>query len=573
MSSTGFFGGITQTVKGFGQQVKGAAQKAVTAVRNPREAIREAQAAAQKRADVEITAEAYRQATGKALSASEKGTVASIIGITGGPTGAIGGVGKLLSILMKVGLGLTVVMGIVFLYASIDNKATDNLSFMNGTGANALVAAIVFGILTVLTLLGRGYMSTTGTSLDAVKATNVNSIFMLCLFSGIISLLWWLVASSVEEKTKAASEAETRASQLNAASSQAEGFQDGAATAAAAGARGGRPKIANDPEPTSLLNLQPMTIKQAGFFGPPSGGIFKPAEAVTQALRAGCRAFVLQIDYLNSNKDPATFEKAGEPTLIYTNNSGALISGNSGSIEAVATAIRDVAFNPMSPNFTKPVFLYLHVARAPSAVRESEKYMSFLSKIAKQLGPLAANHLGMSPLGNFHRQKNQDAILTAPISAFDGQVIIASNVNTDPFRAAAAGAVAKRYSPAEDLDYWVNLRVYLENDSESIGITQVTPTASTARAVIMRASSILPLKDQKADSFSIKGKQRFVIALPDAMRNPSFEELDHLLNTLGVNMVPLDIFSEGIDETKGLLKLYSNMSYREKPAALQKIAV
>jgi hypothetical protein len=183
----------------------------------------------------------------------------------------------------------------------------------------------------------------------------------------------------------------------------------------------------------------------------------------------------------------------------------------------------------------------------------------------------------MTPLGVFHRQKNQDALLAAPLTALKGKVIIASNANTDMFRAAAAtvkpgerpGAAA--VAPAEDLDYWVNLRVYLEGD-ESLGITLPAESDRQARAVVAGAAALLDLKGPKADAFAQKGKQRFVIALADAKRNPTPAELDHLLNTLGVNVVGLDIFSDDLGTVKELLKTgYDHKSYRPKPLALQKL--
>jgi hypothetical protein len=148
-------------------------------------------------------------------------------------------------------------------------------------------------------------------------------------------------------------------------------------------------------------------------------------------------------------------------------------------------------------------------------------------------------------------------------------VIVASNVNTDIFR-----QKGKKYSPAEDLDYWVNLRVHLESDEKAIGVAQMAPSEAQARAVLIPMSKLLALRGetQKQDSFAVKGKQRFVIAVPDTNANPTFEELDFLLNTLGVNIVPLHIFGgESAGVLKGLMKLYKNTSYSVKPSTLQKI--
>lgn len=557
----GYLGDLFTKAQSMSQKAFTTAKKVI---KDPQAAMREQlekqQAAAKKAANVSLTAKAYKAATGKELSAEEKGTVGQIIGITGGPTAAVGGFTNLLSILTKIGIGLTAIMAILFLYVNIDSRGVENLPFMSGTAANALVSSVIFGILTVLSLIGLAYMGTTGSALDAVKRTNTVYLVMISLFSALISLAWWQIAEKVDARMKAAKEAETRAAQLQAtvaAAAAAEGFQNA----------GG--EVKQETEPT-LLNSQPMTIKQAGYFGPAEGGKFKPEEAVTQALKSGFRSFVLKIDYLNGQKDPQNFEKAGEPTLLYTSESGSLLSSNSGSIEKVSKAIFDVAFTPTVPNYTHPVMLYLHVNRAPSPTKEPERHMQFLSKIAKQLGPLSPFHLGLTPLGIFHRQKNQDALLTAPLSSLQGQVIIASNVNTDMFRIEKKSN-EKRYAPADDLDYWVNLRVNLDTDDDSMGLAQMAADSKQSRAVVVPASRILSLKGPKADSFALKGKQRFVIAMTDPYKNPTSEDLDYLLNTLGVNMVPLDIFSDDLDSTKALLRVYENKSFRSKPEALQKI--
>jgi hypothetical protein len=55
---------------------------------------------------------------------------------------------------------------------------------------------------------------------------------------------------------------------------------------------------------SKLINLQPLTVKQAGFIGPLDAGVFQEATAVTNTLKAGVRTFFFQIDYHEDpNKD------------------------------------------------------------------------------------------------------------------------------------------------------------------------------------------------------------------------------------------------------------------------------
>ena len=72
-----------------------------------------------------------------------------------------------------------------------------------------------------------------------------------------------------------------------------------------------------DPTTLPLVSLQPLTIKQAGFLGPIPNGAFDVAAATGNALRAGFRSFTLQIDYLDTNRDPKNSPaQAWQPSCI-----------------------------------------------------------------------------------------------------------------------------------------------------------------------------------------------------------------------------------------------------------------
>jgi hypothetical protein len=365
------------------------------------------------------------------------------------------------------------------------------------------------------------------------------------------------------------------ASALNAtvSNSKKEGFQTveaGSAPPAAPAAPTPRlaPPANAPPEDLSLLNLQPLTIKQAGFLGPLPDGSFDAENATTQALRAGFRSLVLQIDSLDIQKD--NFEEPGFPTLLYRDGTGGLVSTNSGSIEAVANAIANTAFRPEVPNFSTPIILYLHIVRTPSPVREQRQYIRFLSRIAKALQPLAPMHLGMTPIGNFHRQNLESQLLLTPLRAIEGKVILLTNADTSIFR--TPPSETERYDPKDDLDFWVNMRVYLDSEDENFGVAKTPERGSSANAVIVPFSRVLALTGQRADNFASKGKSRFVIAMTDPMQNPGDRDIDKALNDLGVNMIPIDIFSGNLDDTKKILDAYGNKTWRQKPLALRKVA-
>ena len=408
------------------------------------------------------------------------------------------------------------------------------------------------------------------------------AIVLLCLV-GIGFGIYYLTkkgATSESTDTKAAALAATTGKQ---------GFQSGSGAAAAPAAAGsdlgssigradtGSAATAAPEEELTFLNAQAKTIKQAGYLGPPSGGKFNPEEATGQALKAGFRAFVLQIDSVKGDMDKTAFpDGAGFPTLLYRGDDGALISANSGSIEAVAKTIAALAFRPEVPEYNMPVILYLHVLAAPSPVRAQELYIRFMARIARALNPLAPFHLGSTPMGVFHRQKRERELLAMPLKALEGQVIVLSNADTTLFRTPLPGG--KRYDPADDLDYWVNMRVHLENEDDVQGIAKISEKAGSGAsqgpaAVVMSLSDIVNMGAAKRDAFATRGKGRFVIAMPGAMTNPAPAQLDRALTDLGVNMVPLDIFGVALEESKKLVEEYAGTAYKSKPAALRVHAV
>jgi hypothetical protein len=317
------------------------------------------------------------------------------------------------------------------------------------------------------------------------------------------------------------------------------------------------------PDDYTLQNIQPLTIKQAAFTAPITKGMFNENDGVINALRAGFRSFIFQVDYLEAAKDPKLFAVANVPTLLYRADDGSLLSGNSGDINKVAQTLANAAFSSQLPNYSEPLIIYIHVLRTPSAARDPAGYKQFLSKIATALNPLAPNHLGVTPLGVFHRQKNESTLLNSPLKSFGGKVIILSNANTDIFRSSK-----NNIDPANDLDFWVNMRVYLNNSKDKIGVTEAPPASKTPSAVIVNAESILALTDAETDTFAVAGRSQFVIAMPSQMANPAVKDVDTLVNRLGVNMMPLDIFSDSIDNVKALVAEYNNMPFHPKSPGL-----
>lgn len=314
-----------------------------------------------------------------------------------------------------------------------------------------------------------------------------------------------------------------------------------------------------------FLNTQVLSIKDTGFIGPYPSGAFNEETATIHALNAGFRFLTLHIDYMDTKKDLSKYEAPGEPTLLIRNGNS-ITSSTSGSIKTVADAIANNAFSPQAPNYVYPVIIYLHFMRAPSAVKDPDGYLSFMSKVAKQLGSLAPKHLGLTPQGNYTRQQLSNQLLTMPISSLNGTFIILSNADTSLFRNQTS---VKKYKPAEDLDFWVNMRVFLDDEKDSNGITQLPAKGDSADAVLVSLARVASLSAAKQEAFAATGKTRYVIAMGPRTTNPTPTEVDTALNSLGVNAVPIDIFTPSTKDAALILNEYYDMTYRKKPVALQ----
>jgi hypothetical protein len=315
-----------------------------------------------------------------------------------------------------------------------------------------------------------------------------------------------------------------------------------------------------------FLNTQYLAIKDTGFLGPYPSGSFNEESATINALKAGFRFLTLEIDYMDTKKNLINYEAPREPTLLIRNGSS-ITSSNSGSIKKVADTIANYAFSPQVPSYTYPVIIYLHFIRTPSALKEPEEYLSFMSKVATQIGSLAPQHLGLTPQGNYTRQNLPGQLLTMPLVSLNGTFIILSNADTTLFR--NQKMTSNKYKPAEDLDFWVNMRVFLDDENDTNGITQLSATGESPHAVLVSLPRILSLSSSKKESFAATGKKRFVIAMGPRTTNPTPSEMNIALNTLGVNAIPIDIFTPSIKETALLLNEHSDMAFRKKPFSLQ----
>ena len=314
-----------------------------------------------------------------------------------------------------------------------------------------------------------------------------------------------------------------------------------------------------------LINIQPLTVKQTGFLGPVDSGVFSEIAGVQNTLKSGVRTFVLQIDYqTDPNKTEPLFPPANEPCLLYRDDTGVLTSLNAGSIKKVSDALATHAFANTLPAKDDPIILILYALRTPDPVTAPKDYLAYCSKIAKQLGALAPFHLGLTTNGDYHRQALQGQLFTTNFKQFEKKVIILSNMDTSLFRKGI-----QSYAPADDLDYWVHAQLYKLNDSDKLGVTSVASANTKTRAIVVPIESLTGLSPDSQKTWATKNKDYFSVVIPSAESNPSVSLANVLLGSMGVNVLPLDLFSFDVKEISALFEIWKKNTWNMRPVALR----
>jgi hypothetical protein len=321
-------------------------------------------------------------------------------------------------------------------------------------------------------------------------------------------------------------------------------------------------------EQKRLLSLQPFSVKQAGYIGPVKDGVFDEKNAIIQSLKAGIRTFVFQIDYHeDATKGAPLFPPAGDPCLLMRDSDGTMLSLNSGSIKKVCEAIAQYGFSDVVVAKSDPILIVLYGLRAPDRITKSKEYLTYCSKIAKQLTPLAPFHLGLTPVGDYHRQALAGQIFVEPFQNFEKKVIILSNFETSLFQNMKSLGMPP-FPPSEDLDYWVNAQIFKEDEKAVFGVTSVAPAKKPLRAAMYDYEILKGLTGDARTTWATQRKGIFTMVLPPAKENPDFDTIQRLTNELGVNVIPLDIFSFDTATTKRVANAWSKFVWKEKPVAL-----
>ena len=327
-------------------------------------------------------------------------------------------------------------------------------------------------------------------------------------------------------------------------------------------------------EQVTLVNIQPVSVKQTGYVGPTEkGGEFETDIGVINAVREGVRFFVLQIDYLEKAPGGSGFDPINTPTLLYRDDSGSLISKNGASIADIAKQLSTYAFNADFPSNIQPLVVYLHFVRSPNLIAKPDKYLKFMMDVATALAPIQPLILDKHDSTDFTRQKNERVLLYSPLKNFEKKILLWTNADTTVFRSVEKLSIAP-IALNQDLDYMTSMRVYLDNSKDTFGITTVAP--DTAYAVIVPFKRLKAMKDKRnapnkeKQDFAMKGKTRFVIAMPGQTEEITQTDIDKVLKTAGVNTVPMNLFGKSAPDIKSQVTLWEGATFfRMKPILIQ----
>jgi hypothetical protein len=315
-----------------------------------------------------------------------------------------------------------------------------------------------------------------------------------------------------------------------------------------------------------FVNFYGLGCRFTGYLGPFEEGYFDPQNAVKLACYAGCRVFVLEIDYLDDcNGDQFKYHPQIVVRDIHNrlrikpnSNQPLCKSSQTDNIQSVCQAIEDNAFNVSSD----PVVIVLYFLRQPPGSYKSHTVLEYFSKVAKAISPFQ-NRLVTNVLegGSFFRQKQEGRLLINNITDYNNKVLIFSNANTSGFRE------NNTYQPMEDLDFLVNLR--LNYTQTKLGITENLSQGNYG--ILETVQDYLIIPSDRIEEVADNTKLRWTICLNNDPSLPiNQSDYDKVTNNFGVHCIPIQLFSNKEDF---IFKdnLFKKFSYIPKPKNLRYI--
>ena len=280
---------------------------------------------------------------------------------------------------------------------------------------------------------------------------------------------------------------------------------------------------------TAIVNWRPLTVRMAGYLGGHKtvrDGIFDMNGGIQLALQCGARCFIFDIDYME--------DRPCEPRLIHRDEQGVMRSLHTGTIKDGMDALHRMAFNT---NYD-PVIVVVYLRRIPLGKNQQS---TFFRAIASSLDPLSTYHLGSTEKGNFHNCRSENHLFTSEITNFQKKFIVLCNYNTN--------LLPHTSNPKDNLDFWTNARLYLDDSgkSSSLGsVTSTVPNGQIAYAKVGATQQLLQVPPDATGSpsttnYNTSSSNTFTIAMGSVEDTFTTAQLSTLLNTLGIQSVPIDV--------------------------------
>ena len=320
------------------------------------------------------------------------------------------------------------------------------------------------------------------------------------------------------------------------------------------------PSMTEDEE--LLINFYSLGCRFTGYLGPMKDGFWDPTSAVRLAVKAGCRVFVLEIDYLPyfDIKFPRICIRDKKGNLL-TNSDNPRIPNTleNSNITDVCNNINLYAF---SSDNKDPVIIVLYFLRLPSKDIKSQENLNFLSNVATCISRSTLNDklLKIETNGTFNRQSQESLLLSSKITNYQNKVLLFSNADTSGFRPASANQKAQ-YDPSDDLDFLVNLRLYTNNTA--LGAT----TKGSGFGVLQPAEDYLIISSESKTATIEASRKSWTMCLSNDPSVPVTQEIyNTITSTYGINCVPIVLFDKGSDF---MTTIFKNFSYIPKPPELR----
>jgi hypothetical protein len=321
----------------------------------------------------------------------------------------------------------------------------------------------------------------------------------------------------------------------------------------------------------NFVNFYALACRYPGYIGPMNEGYIDPDIGIQTAVKAGCRVFVLDIDYLDDCTEAAT---KYFPRLVVRDSQGKIIikySGNlpfcntesSSNLATICEKINFYAFASSSQQSNDPVVIVLYFHRQPPGSYKSQTVLDYYSHVAKALKPFKDRILTNELFGGtFYRQKQESRLLINKITDYNEKVLIFSNANTSGFRE------NQTYSPMEDLDYLVNLR--LSYTQTQLGVT--SNDAGSSFGILQTVEDYTVIPPDRSDEVVEQTKLKWTICLSkDPLAPVSSKVYQEITKTFGVNCVPAILFDPMANDFLFSEPLFKTYGFQPKPEPLRYI--